>query len=555
MKKHFFKRILALTLSLGMLFGAMTACTDTPDSSSGSSPNSSSPNSSSPNSSNPDGSSSSSGLTPPEETVADVFIPREYDGDISTAQELIDKLTQSGTYKLTADIVLSDTAASVPADVEVVLDMNGHAITKPVACALMSLGSLTIIGEGTIANTQASTDQNGGGLIQVRNGGNLLIDTDGLTAESTFGCLYVVNAGEVTINGGTYVNKGTYYTVYCGGYGLIHLNGGTFGSPTVNGGRYTIAGYGWANAENKQPIINLNGGTYFPSKLSKDDTFIYDFDKQYPSQINVNGGTFAFSDMNTESIKNRLSSIANLYGMKLEYDFDTDYFKLAMGRQDFADRIFEAQDGEVIGLSEGTFELDEELFGDEFTFMGTGDKTVIDFSELFDAQGAKITFKHLKIQGSSEELKDGFAIANADEVLFEDCTIDGAFTHEFSGKVTYKNCTFTGSYFVTTGMATDVTFEDCVFDKADSRALYIYATNDAPISVTLKNCAFNADAKGYDNGSWTSAVIVDTTNVTTEGSTVSLENCVYSGYYNGLVTDRTTGDVHPTIRLDGALGE
>lgn len=194
-------------------------------------------------------------------------------------------------------------------------------------------------------------------------------------------------------------------------------------------------------------------------------------------------------------------------------------------------------------LAAGNYSVDipAAVAGKEITIEGAGDSTVVDFTKVNGANGASITFKNMKFQGKNENVMNGFGIQNTTgHIVFENCTFDGAVTNEYFGSVEYKNCTFTGTGYITTYAVKSASFENCVFDKADSRAVLVYSHGDNPCVVTLENCEFKAAAKATTwAGDWTAAVEIDTTNIPTAGTSVTITNCTCDNNYSAIYRDKS----------------
>ena len=144
-----------------------------------------------------------------------------------------------------------------------------------------------------------------------------------------------------------------------------------------------------------------------------------------------------------------------------------------------------------------------------------------------------------------------FGIQHTDKhISYVNCVFDGAVTNEFRGSVSYTNCKFTGTGYITTYSVKSATFDGCIFDKDDSRAVLVYSHGDNPVNVTLTNCQFYADEKGKTGaGDWTAAVEVDTTNMPTAGTTVTINNCTYDNNYSGIVRDKSTANKKAVINV------
>jgi len=203
----------------------------------------------------------------------------------------------------------------------------------------------------------------------------------------------------------------------------------------------------------------------------------------------------------------------------------------------------------VIVLEDGNYEIPGVIAGKNVTLVGSGDKTVFDFTKVHNVGGASITFENMKFQGKNENVMNGFGVqSTTGTIVYKNCTFDGAVTNEHYGNVSYSGCTFTGTGYITTYAVKSASFTNCTFDKADSRALLVYSHGDNPVKVTVDNCDFMADAKGYTySKDWTAAVEVDTTNIPTSGTTVTVKNCSYDGNYSGMVRDKSTTNKNAVI--------
>ncbi len=216
-----------------------------------------------------------------------------------------------------------------------------------------------------------------------------------------------------------------------------------------------------------------------------------------------------------------------------------------------------ATDGNTIALlKNGTYDIPNGVAGKTITIEGAGADTKFDFTKAYAVNDANITFKNLYFQGKNENVMNGFGIQHTTGLIaYENCTFDGAVTNEHFGTVSYKNCTFTGTGYITTYAVKSASFENCVFDKADSRAVLVYSHGDNPCKVTLTECTFKAAAKATTwAGDWTAAVEVDTTNIPTAGTTVTITNCNADENYSGIVRDKSAaGKANAMITVDGKV--
>ena len=208
-------------------------------------------------------------------------------------------------------------------------------------------------------------------------------------------------------------------------------------------------------------------------------------------------------------------------------------------------------------LGSGTYTIPSAVAGKNVTLSGAGDTTVIDFSNTAANVGdASVTFENLKIVGKNSNTMNGYGVQHTTgDIVYKNCTFENAITSEFYGNVAYYDCKFVGTYYVATYAVESAIFERCVFDRTDSRALLVYSHGNNPVEVTVKDCEFKAAAKGYTwVPEWTAAVEVDTTNIPSAGTTVTIEGCTYDENYNGIVRDKSTaGKETAVITVDGVV--
>lgn len=214
-------------------------------------------------------------------------------------------------------------------------------------------------------------------------------------------------------------------------------------------------------------------------------------------------------------------------------------------------------DGETaVKLPAGDFTIPTSaVAGKEVTITGSGDNTVLNLSDKgYNVSGASITFENLKITGQNANNMSGFGIqGTTGDIVYKNCTFENATTNEYYGNVTYIGCDFIGTFYIATYAVESATFQGCTFDKTDSRALLVYSHGDNPVKVTVEDCTFKADAKGYTwVPEWTAAIEVDTTNIPSAGTTVTIKGCTYDENYNGIVRDKSaSGKETAVITVDG----
>ncbi len=163
----------------------------------------------------------------------------------------------SGTYKLTADVTLTDANLTVPADAEVTIDLKGHVLTGN------GNGSVITVNGSLILNDSDSTAENEGAVdtagIWHYNGtegtpvtltGGVITGGNANTGDAPNGCgggVNVLSTGDFVMNGGNIagckvsLNGGAVYG-YAGG--KFTMNGGNLCYNTANhqGGAVMIGG-------------------------------------------------------------------------------------------------------------------------------------------------------------------------------------------------------------------------------------------------------------------------------------------------------------------------
>jgi len=208
-----------------------------------------------------------------------------------------------------------------------------------------------------------------------------------------------------------------------------------------------------------------------------------------------------------------------------------------------------------VTLGKGTYRIPSEVAGKTIILNGCGDDTVFDFNnKAYNVGNASITFKNLKIEGVNANQMSGFGIQHTDgKIEYVKCTLNNAITSEFKGDVEYTECNFTGTYYITTYSVKSATFTGCTFDKEDSRAVLVYSHGDNPVKVSLTGCRFEAKSTGKTAaGDWTAAVEIDTTNIPTEGTEVTIRECTADSNYSGIVRDKSAaGKANAVISVDG----
>ena len=149
---------------------------------------------------------------------------------VKTVEEFKAAVATSGTVVLDEDLIFStDDITAVPANVTLVLDMNGHSITVETNFTgrpIVNNGILTVTGDGTIDSTKSEF----GGYGAIDNYGTLTIENGTYKGHvcADGAAVYNREGGTATINGGYFegcravnnagmmtINNGTFYTTSC----------------------------------------------------------------------------------------------------------------------------------------------------------------------------------------------------------------------------------------------------------------------------------------------------------------------------------------------------
>lgn len=393
---------------------------------------------------------------------------------------------------------------------DLTIDLNGNTITAEMADDMFLAYSALTVKNGTLQATKAIS--NGKGAITLEN---------------------------VTVNVG---KLGT--SLFNGGYSLtltnVKVNVENF---KVNGGALISN-----NAATKAVFTN----TTF--NVGLDTTYKAYFVNRSADNVTMTGCTFNIVDAN--------GYLYDVVRVVDEYVADKLGFAKSNKRvittaEEFEEAAELAVDGDTIQLGYGTYDLPAaKVAGKTLTIRGCGDETKLDFTKAYNVGGASLTFENLYIEGKNSNTGNGYGIQHTEgEIKYVNCTINNCFTNEFNGTAVYDGCTFTGSYYVWTYSLKAATFTNCTFDRTDSRAILVYSHGNNPINVVVENCTFKAADKGYTGtGAWTAAVEVDTTNIKTAGTTVTINDSTADANYSGLVRDKSSATATPAvITVDGEV--
>jgi len=493
---------------------------------------------------------------------------------VSTAAELKEALAAGGTIMVVEDIKVTETLnVAAGKNVEIILsdaDINYGVDNNGKAAAIINnKGNLTISGNGTLSFVAADPD-----MAAIPG-----YATNTITNEATL----TIEAGVTVTNGS---NGGASYAV--DNKGVFYLNGGTlkgercalriakFNQDNVvfvmNGGLVEGATPAWiqlpGSSASAAPTITvtINDGTFKSTKASSADNdvlYTYSFGNSHANTtVTINGGNFLGGTVSIGSGYKGDAPALTINGGTFEHpvlQWLADGTSVQLNDSNvisdsaaLADALNNGETSILVGA--GTYTIPSAVAGKTVTIVGTGDNTVFDFTKANSVSGASITFENVKFQGKNENVMNGFGIHNTTgHIAYKNCTFDGAVTNEYYGTVSYEDCTFTGTGYITTYAIKSATFKNCTFDKADSRALLVYSHGDNPVKVEVEGCTFKAAAKATTwSGDWTAAVEVDTTNIPTAGTTVTINNCTADENYNGIVRDKSAdGKANAVITVDG----
>lgn len=178
------------------------------------------------------------------------------------------------------------------------------------------------------------------------------------------------------------------------------------------------------------------------------------------------------------------------------------------------DAVRDADSGDTITLGEGEYKLyndisENELAGEELTFVGQGDKTIwnigykIDQPKAedcdYDLGGAeKITFEKMKLKCGTG---DYHGFARIHNTVVKDCVIEGKTFYWGYTSAEFINTTFNApllDYAIWTYSSPTMTFDNCTFN-ATGKVINVYTDYGAgkqDIKVNFENCTVNSYSFG-----------------------------------------------------------
>lgn len=215
------------------------------------------------------------------------------------------------------------------------------------------------------------------------------------------------------------------------------------------------------------------------------------------------------------------------------------------GYSTMAEALTAAATGDTVTIMSGEHTLTSAAAGKALTFVGAAEGTVINCPAAIALHGSELTFQDLTIQGVDANY---IGWQHTASVSFTNCTIKSRITL-YADTASFTDCVFegTGDYLWTYG-ADDVTFTNCEFNNANSKAILVYQENDTTVcNVTLTDCIFTAGEKAYTgSGDWTAAVEIDSS---LAPANVVINNCTADENYNGIV--RQKNGTNATVTVDG----
>lgn len=215
------------------------------------------------------------------------------------------------------------------------------------------------------------------------------------------------------------------------------------------------------------------------------------------------------------------------------------------GYSTMAEALTAAATAATVTIMSGEHTLTSSAAGKALTFVGAAEGTVINCPAAIALHGSELTFQDLTIQGVDANY---IGWQHTASVSFTNCTIKSRITL-YADTASFTDCVFegTGDYLWTYG-ADDVTFTNCEFNNANSKAILVYQEIDTTVcNVTLTDCIFTAGEKAYTgSGDWTAAVEIDSS---LAPANVVINNCTADENYNGIV--RQKNGTNATVTVDG----
>lgn len=511
-------------------------------------------------------------LTSEEDSFDDQYdVFADYDGEISNALSFNAALNNGGTYKVTSDIAL-DEVATIPAGVEVALDLNGKTVSGTVGRDADNNRVHTIVNKGELTlvdGTVASAGVNGGSAIYNDNGATMTVKNVTLNGApqsgSTWPSYTVNNYGTLTLTdcsiygvqglfatNDTATTTANNVTAYRDGWSSGHVfYTSSTAKVTINGGTYTndcngVDGnmfYGGENVVNGGTFI-VKEGAYFAiasgSKLTINDGDFTNIKTCYNwgGTMTVSGGTFGFDP--TQYLANGYQAVKNTAGAYMILKGDV----LASNNQGLNDAIAGGKNN--IALGAGNYTMPG-TSGD-MTINGTTDTLI-----TIDKPAAQnVTLNGVTVVGKGSYT----GIQHSNTVVYKDCVLKGT-QFLYADKVVIENCVIDltdVADYIWTYSAKNVEFINCTFNTLGKAILIYNESPDLVTNVTVKGCTFNATASENK-----AAIEIDSSIATNGHYTITAENNTVDSNFTGewriknSATDNTTvnGVIYNAITIDG----
>ncbi|MEE1099787.1 MAG: DUF6562 domain-containing protein, partial [Alistipes sp.] len=230
--------------------------------------------------------------------------------------------------------------------------------------------------------------------------------------------------------------------------------------------------------------------------------------------------------------------------------------------------IAAAYDGDVIILAEGEATLPAGITTNgtrasserTLTFMGSGiDKTILKGrvgggnNPGNYANELHLIFKNLTHETANSGYSGGFG--HTASVVMDGCKLVGQFYAHSDAPHKFINCTIDplNGYLYT--YASDVDFENCVFEASEGKALQVYEDSSVgENTVNINNCTFKAAKVGYTySGKPVTAIDMNSNGATFH---VNINNCTATGFGKGEYSNSTLWNIKGgfdkfDVKIDG----
>ena len=411
-------------------------------------------------------------------------------------------LMGGGEAALAADVTLTK-SVTIPAGVEVKLNLNGYSITTDSGNALVNKGTLIIDGNAVSTYAMRTTATEKASIVStksyaINNSGNMII--------SNIATSGIYNAGSMVINNCDVANviSGRHAIYHCGT--ALEINGGTFSSTSgnelihaakggvvINDGEFTMIGKSYLLGQGNHKYITIYGGTfngYVNAETGSND-------KMRPGCAIVYGGTFNFDPTAWLAEGKTVATVNKTY---VVVDAGRDVVNVeglgnvVVPEGVTADEVVVVEPDETITPNQALANAIADILaaGNDAIYIATPGKYNLPASlqnKTFTISGNKdVEIEAANINNSYEGCDYVLSGAN---VVFDGVTISTAGTGfiGYAGlKATYNNCVINNSYWLYDSSV----FNNCTFNVSGDA--YNIWTWSAP-TVEFNNCTFNSSGK------------------------------------------------------------